>query len=1226
MPPRTRPRNQNPAPDWKPTQSVPDPILNGPYSEPNAHWIYRDGIPQRAAGRRPAGYYFTSKAVAQGQRDLLAEEQFDPIELVNRLRQDVKRWRDAEYRGATSITRELLQYWTAERARPMFFCQLEAVETLIYLLEIAIPGRLNRTGYQKFEVDEALLKTLLKGERPPFAAEDNPNWPRLIDRPLNPDELGLRRLGCKMATGSGKTTVMAMLITWAFLNRARNPNSTQFPNAVLVCAPNLTVKERLQVLYPSNASNVYDQFTLVPGKYRELMNVGKVLVTNWHNLALKSENREGDASYRVVQKGEETADAFTIDRLGELASRLPILVLNDEGHHCWRPNPAGSLTKAQLAAIPAEERKRLEEDQEEARVWLAGLDRINNCGLLGKDVHGKPLPGVLACVDLSATPFYLSNSGYLEGSPFPWLVSDFGLVDAIECGIVKIPRLPVGDNQGRVDDAGRPDPKYFRLWHNITENLNPVDRIGNRPKPDAIYREAESALKTLASQWLVEFRSREKEAQGGHFIPPVLIVVCDNTDIADLFYQKLSGEHVEDREDAGGVMVEQTVYGDSEVLQEFRNEPGQPKRTFRIDSKLLAKLETSEGESKDEAAVALRELIATVGKHGQPGEQVRCVVSVSMLTEGWDANTVTHILGVRAFGSQLLCEQVVGRGLRRMNYTVNPETGKLPAEYVDVYGIPFSLIPFKGQDPEKPTPTPHYRHIYSVEERASFELRFPLVQSYTYDVRDSGLECDISTLPEIVVNAEPVTVYLTPTRGYNDDANPMMSGDYVEQNRDAYYQTVRPQQVLFRIAMLIVDDLLSGATGPGADAAKAARTKGLARHQIFPEVLRILEQYVASGKIKFAPGLDVRELALEKYARQVRERVRDCITAAVATRENPLLPVLSRFKEHITTAGVDDHTTREVVELTKSHLNAAIVRSEDEKLAIAVLEDMDEVECFAPNSRRIGMVIPYRFDDASCNYEPDFVVRLVGGVNVVVEIKGVGGRIFGDDANRTEAKRAAAEKWVKALNNSGRYGKWAYVYCDPVSTLRELLRAHVPADAVKTLPFTVVQAAPDDYFDTCIPLTTFRSVAQHFEGGQLDLDSLVRAAHSWISWNGHPPFAEGMFVVRITGRAMEPQIPDGIYALFGPPAAGDRNGRRLLVYHNAIRGREPLTGGPYTFRLYQSEKAIAGDEGFKHTKVTLRASNPDFEPIVFTATDEAHVLVLGEWLGNIPAAVSGEVQ
>lgn len=1208
------PRTHEPPAEWRPTQAVADPILNRPYEKPTRHWIYNGGVPDIANDRRPASYYFTTKKVGSGQQDLYAEEERDDLELVNRLRKDVERWRSSGYRGASAVTRELLAYWSREdRPRRMFFCQLEAAETLIYLLELGLPGRLSASGYKNFDVDASLLSTLLAGDKPSFAAQDNANWPRLVDPTGRPDELSLRRLGCKMATGSGKTAVMAMLITWAFLNRARNPANTQFPNGVLVCAPNLTVKERLQVLKPEHPWNSYAYFDLVPAKHRDSLGAGKVHVTNWHGFSPKSEHEEGGTSYRVVQKGEETNDAFAKDRLGHLADHLPILVLNDEGHHCWRPNPAGHSEEV-LAALSTEERKRLDEEKEEARVWLAGLDRINNSGLLGNDDSGRSRPGILACVDLSATPFYLSNSGYPEGSPFPWLVSDFGLVDAIECGIVKIPRLPVADSASKKDDAGRPDPKYFRLWDNIKIEIDkhPNERIGRRPKPDAVYRHAEGALKTLAAQWKTRFDQMAHDADGGHFIPPVMIVVCDNTDVADVFYQHISGERVEEVPDDSkeGILVEQTVYGDSDIFAELQNEPGL-KRTVRIDTKLLAKIETEEGETKDEAAKGLRELITTVGKRGGTGEQIRCVVSVSMLTEGWDANSVEFILGVRAFGSQLLCEQVVGRGLRRVSYEVNPDTGKLPAEYVDVYGIPFSLIPFKGKpkdDDGKPDPV--YKRIFSIKERASFEIRFPVVESYTYDVRESGIQCDVDKLPELPVKEEPTTVYLTPTRGYNDDPNPLVTGDFVPQTREAYYATVRPQQVIFRIAQLIVEDLITGATGPGADAAKAAKAKGLARHQVFPEVVKILQKYISSGKVQFGPGLDVRELALERYANRVREFVRDGITAAVATKEHPLLPVPNRYQPFVTTDGVEDQTTWPIAKLEKSHLNAAIVRSEDERKAIDVLEELACVECYTPNSRKIGMTIPYRFDDAPHRYEPDFVVRLRGGKMLVIEIKGLKGTVHGDHEARVPAKTLAAQKWVEAVNNVKAHGQWAYVYCDKPAALRGQILAHADHGSADVLPFRSVTPKSADRFHTCVPLTSLRAAAGRFSEEQAGLNEIASWASEWITWDNHPKFEPGMFVAKVQGKSMEPEVPDGAYCLFRLPRPGSRQGRRLLVWHSGID--DPMTSGHYTLKIYSSEKGATDDGEWRHTRIVLKPINPLFDAIVLTAHDEADVRVIAE--------------
>ena len=489
------------------------------------------------------------------------------------------------------------------------------------------------------------------------------------------------------------------------------------------------------------------------------------------------------------------------------------------------------------------------------------------------------------------------------------------------------------------------------------------------------------------------------------------------------------------------------------------------------------------------------------------------------------------------------------------------------------------------------------------------EMRFPMVESYTYDVRTSGVVCDVSQLPETYVQDEPVKVYITPTRGYNDEPDSMVAGDFVEQTRDAYYATVRLQEVIFRIAQMIVRDL--------TDAAKSSPTGNkspiLARHQIFPDVVRILQQYVDT-KVRFAEGVDKRELGLDQYAKRVAARVLAGITAAAAKTDSPLLPVISRYQPYLTTAGVEDHTTRLVVDLVKSHLSGAIIHSDDERKAIDILEDMDEVEFFAPNSRKIGMVIRYLYDGAGANYEPDFIVRVAGGKTLILEIKGEAGLIHGDNRDRAEAKKAAAAKWVTAVNNSGRDGQWAYVFCDDISRLRDQILAHVPTEIASTLPFQRVDADGSSYFKTCVPLTSFRSIAKHLETDQLSFDELAASAHGWITWPNHPDFREGMFVAKVNGRAMEPEIPNGAYCLFAPASSGSREGRTLLVYNNAIRGRDPLTGDAYTLRTYHAQKAVDGSEDFRHTKVTLRATHSDFEPIVFTAMEESDVWVLGEFV------------
>jgi type III restriction enzyme len=1204
---------------WQPTQPVPDPILNSPYDVPTAHWVYQEGRPYVQASRRPASYWFTTQKVGKKQAGLFAEEQRDELDLVNLLRKDVERWRSSKpspYEGATPFTKELLAWWARPDARRrLFFCQREGIETLIYLLEIALPiaDGLRPALRWNTEVSPDTLRQLLRGDRPAFAA-DAEFFPRLIDPPQDGSFLPLRRLGCKMATGSGKTTVMAALITWAFVNRGRNPATTRYPNAVLVCAPNLTVRKRLAVLYPENPDNIYDQFELVPPKYRELVNAGKVLVTNWHVLALASEHKEGDASYRVVNKGEEEPGAFTKNRLGDLAARLPILVLNDEGHHCWRPKPGVSEDEA-LKGVTGEEKKALEEDIEEARIWLAGLDRINNCGLLGKDKDGRPVPGILAAVDLSATPFYLGNSGYPEGLPFPWLVSDFGLVDAIECGIVKVPRLPVRDDKAKLDEAGRPVPQFFKVWEDVRQKLRvPTDFLGKKPKPDAVYKYAESALTTLASQWKRRFDELREDAGGQPFVPPVLIVVCDNTDIAQTFYERISGEYERETLDEKGTPVAQTMYGSSHVLPEFANEPG-VRRTVRIDTKLLAKIETEGEETKDEAAKALRNLIDSVGKRGGPGEQVRCVVSVSMLTEGWDANNVMHILGVRAFGSQLLCEQVVGRGLRRMNYTPQPdEQGvlKLPAEYVDVYGIPFSLIPYKGKPTDtNPKPDPVYHRVHAVKERAAYEIRFPVVESYTYDLRDSGISCDVEKLDRLYVNAEPTTVWLSPTRGYQEGTGPLAAEDTVMQTREEFYRSVRKQQVIFRLAQLIVEDLVGGAKGEGAQAIK---DRGLASHLIFPSVVKILEDYIRT-RVEFGPNTDVRELALLRYAQLVRERIRDSIVSSAASAQKPLLPVLNSYQRYVTTAGVEYSTTRPTYPLTKSHLNAAVFRSRDERDAIDVLEDLDCVDYYAPNDRQIGMTILYEYLGHAHKYEPDFVVRLRSGRWLVLEIKGLGGKVFGDDLDRVEAKNAAARKWVTAINNTGRFGSWQYEISEDTAELRRLLMK--AAGAADGLPFRIEpRPFPEERFKVCLPLVTLPAMVRRLRAEQRTFDDHFDWAAEWAVIENPPvPLAWGQFVARVPAHLLPPGAGStyGVFRLWPVQADTDRQGRTLLVAHSALY--DARTGRGWGVGIYESSEEVGPDGAWRKVRVTLRGTGPDAGMVSFSAESEGTVSVIAELAG-----------
>ena len=988
---RRRSRRANPLPQGEqiPMQPVEKPILCSPYEEPPEYWVYdqETGEASRAPGRRPAGYWFRSERIDQAQQGrLLAEENWEELHYVNSLRGDVERWRDSGYRNATNVTRQLLRQWRREDLpRRLFFCQIEAVETVIYLAEIRMGGK--RTSFTPRFSEDALG--------------------RLVDTPPDRGIPPLTRMGCKMATGSGKTVVMAMLIAWAFCNRGQLPSDERFPSAALAVCPNLTIKERLQVLRPENPANYYDEFELVPIGLRPFLQRGKVLIANWHQFAPESEHYESGKSYVVVDKGPESDDAFSRRVLGDLYGRGSIMVLNDEGHHAYRPK------QVETKDLSKEERKEAKSLNEEATVWIQGLDRINSS------------TGVKFCVDLSATPFYIKGSGHSEGEPFPWLVSDFGLVDAIESGIVKIPRLPVDDT------TGRPEPSYFRLWKTIMDQLDPGQRPSGRgrvrkPNPEAVWEKAEGALLTLAGQYKERFEYMQRGSPGQDRTPPAMIIVCDNTDIAKTFYEKISGESTVPNPDARPSRSGRhksrmrTVYGDGQSFPElFSNRPDQV-RTLRIDSKLLAEAESGkDGRNGGNGAEELRRIVDTVGKPGKPGEQVRCVISVQMLTEGWDANNVTHILGLRAFESQLLCEQVVGRGLRRMDYAPDPETGMLTEEYVDVYGIPFSVIPYKGRPKGAKAPQDKPKHhVHAMPERKDLEIRFPIVTGYTFDLKRNLIKADVPSMERLNIEPaqEPTALFIMPKVGYEIGQPTLFGpGDFEVQDRSAFYESSHIQKIKFQIARRVVDGLL-GFTESGRTEGNDNGVNTLtSRHSLFPQVYRYVDEYIAT-KIDFS-GVNHCELGLGRYMKLVADRLMNAIYPDDEQAEPPLLPILDRYNPIGTTADVDFKTVQPVHDTAKSHLNQVTVDTKTWESAAAFrLEESAIVESYARNDH-LGLNIPYESDDVSHYYEPDFLVRLSSGLTLIVEIKGY-------QPNIDKAKQDAAKRWVAAVNNWGKIGKW----------------------------------------------------------------------------------------------------------------------------------------------------------------------------------------------------------
>ncbi|HVY73794.1 MAG TPA: DEAD/DEAH box helicase family protein, partial [Puia sp.] len=553
-------------------------IINSPYEEPRQYWEYirdtREFVLQR--GRRPAGYVVASES----SKSFDDPGTFIEIDLVNTIRPRVKKWREDGYPGVTGTTKRLLQHWQdpeERKDRRFFFCQLEAIETLIWLTEAP---EADKTGID------------IPGDGGDFSRWCN-----------------------KMATGSGKTIVMAQLVAWNVLNKVANGKDPRFSKNVLIVAPGLTVRNRLSVLNPTDTQNYYEEFNVVPSGLIESLRQGKIKIINWHALAWQTDEKIAKKK-SVDKRGAKSDEAYVKEVLGDMSNASNIIVINDEAHHAWR--------------IPAESKIKgvKKEDLEESTIWIGGLDRINRAR------------GVLRCFDLSATPFAPSGKKASGEALFPWIVSDFGLNDAIEAGLVKTPRVVIRDD-GNVDKDLR-----SRLYHIYTDE-SVKDDINQKvddtvPLPDLI----KNAYLLLGKDWKA---TKDEWGKAGYKVPPVMITVANTT---------FTSARIKHSFDTDSFMLSAAGLG------ELCN----PEKTLQIDSGILQKAEAETEEvdiadtpeeadetedsedipkerrlTKKQQAELLRRIVDTVGKTGEPGEQIQNVISVGMLTEGWDAKTVTHI-------------------------------------------------------------------------------------------------------------------------------------------------------------------------------------------------------------------------------------------------------------------------------------------------------------------------------------------------------------------------------------------------------------------------------------------------------------------------------------------------------------------------------------------------------------------------------------------------------
>lgn len=895
-------------------------IINGPYQEPRQHWHYNreDRRFERKLERRSAGYT-TATPQFRGFDD---PGQFTPIDLVNRIRSRVNAWRAENYPGVTGITKRLLEHWTDEEIREdrrFFFCQLEAIETLIWLAESN-----DQVGIE--------------------IPSDGGAFPRWCS---------------KMATGSGKTVVMAMILAWNFLNKVAYPQDTRFSRNALVIAPGLTVKKRLQVLQPSNPGNYFEAFDIVPMPLRDKLRQGKVLIHNWHSLSWDTQEKI-DARIKKGQlrsvdrrkRNEVSQTAYATEVLRDMAKAKNIIVINDEAHHAWRINPEARGKYTRIGSI--------KDSAEEATIWIGGLDRIHK--------HS----GILRCFDLSATPFSPSGKRMEDVTLFPWIVSDFGLNDAIESGLVKTPRVAVRDDSRILTHDFKSRLHHIYSDDTVKDDLNRRSSA-ETPLPDLVME----AYALLGADWL---KTKKTWVELGHRVPPVMITVANRTETAARIKYAFDSQQIN---------VEELC--DS-------------KRILQIDSKVLEEAEAEEEgtqKGKKDQAEKLRQQVDTIGQQGQLGERIQNVISVNMLSEGWDAKTVTHIMGLRAFTSQLLCEQVVGRGLRRVSYDMDKETGHFDPEYVNIFGVPFTFLPHEEGDNNLKLPKPKTA-IRPVKEKARHEISWPNVIRVEHEY-SSELSVKIDSLNVLEIDPDDSIEQAELDPIIDGKPHPVGSEviGFEEITRDTRMQTV-----IFRIASNFYRtiNLPNWKSGEGA---------------FLAQLVRLVEQIIDSGKVKIKSDLrdldDARKkivllLNMNRIIKHFWHEIKDQNT-------DRLIPIFNTEQSVSSTSDFPVwYTSKPCQWSKKSHINHSVFDSRWEQTADFVIDRTPEVDSFFKNNRH-GLSVHYTYHGVVRRYIPDFIIKLTNGEFLILEIKG-------QDDPQVQAKKDALDKWVKAINEHGGFGTW----------------------------------------------------------------------------------------------------------------------------------------------------------------------------------------------------------
>jgi type III restriction enzyme len=1013
-----------------------NPILNSPYDEPK--WYYSTNLDgtlnyeEIMPGRRPFSPEAPSIPVGDTNKDnLFTAEMVDDYSnhIINKLREEIKKWRENEYPGVTRISRELLDFWFRNPERisthRLFFAQQEAIETAIYLNETA--PKENFGNYILSELDKSYSTEM-------------------------PDpENRLQRIAFKMATGTGKTVVMACLILYHYLNRNEYRNDTRFADKFLIVTPGITIKDRLGVLFVDTFNrgikrkDYYSERNLVPRQHEPLLSGlnARLTITNYH--ALEQRTLQGnkktpfDGKKDIYGKSNDSGNledySLTIRRLlGQSKSKSRLLVLNDEAHHCYFPKS-----------------KQKTEDNEEvnenvrAAVWFTGLREISKRFIL---------QGVY---DLSATPYYLRGSGYRDYSLFGWVVSDFGLIDAIEAGLVKIPFLPVSDNSQELTES-----KLRNIYEHVKDEL---PKMGQKKRKSEAIKEGTKLIEEppklpmLVQTALYQFhdhynkyadglRSLYEASQDLLNAPPVFIVVCNNTSVSKEVYKYLAGyEFINEngnRQIFNGKFDEfnnfessglpkkrpPTLLIDSDALENSGQISDDFKRVFNTEIEEFKKNYAQQhgGGSTDDITDAeiLREVVNTVGKPGKLGSHVKCIVSVSMLTEGWDANTVTHIMGLRAFGSQLLCEQVAGRALRRSSYNLqgydkegNPTEDKrkiviekFPPEYAHIIGIPFKMM--KGGTTPPPVGPGIVTIISAIPEReAAYEIEFPNIIGYRIDRGTDEIRYDFSSVPDFEVDGTKYPTDVTLQSAFSPETRGLTLEEFLEK---------RDQEIIYDITRSLIKFHYS-------------EDNGTPYFELFPACKEVVANWY-ENKIKL---LGITDKAYRKLVYLFEPKVViDNIFQGINTHRNNsefVKPVLNFYNKTNSTKYVHGRTTKEVYRTIKSHVNYVIADSDWEKIAAKALDEMPQVFSYVKNNF-LMFQIPYVKEGKERIYFPDFIAvcRTHSGevINLIIEITGM-------NKDKDEKRWYTENRWLPSANSiREKFGFNPWHFIEIVDEIRDI--------------------------------------------------------------------------------------------------------------------------------------------------------------------------------------------